>query len=72
MDWFDLAQDRGLFWAVTNTARSLRLSYNTVDFLTPWRRVLLKKLCFILLLILSTLTSFLFAPLFDEPHYIWF
>ena len=48
MDWFDLAQDRGLFWAVMNTARSLRLSYNTVDFLTPWRRVLLKKLCFIL------------------------
>ena len=34
MDWINVAQGRGKWWAVVKTVRNIQLPYNRKDFLT--------------------------------------
>ena len=36
MDWIDLAQGRGRWWAVVNTVMNFRVPKNAASFLTSW------------------------------------
>ena len=42
MDWIDLAQDKGRWWALLNAVTNLRVPYNAGNFLTS---IILQRNC---------------------------